>query len=92
MTIGKKHFLVFWDSENDQKNLAQGYADEAEVHAKQIGKPIRTKLVDTKSNDPDKQYWDPPNTIECVTVDGTTKKDSVLDPQDSEIDQMVDDL
>ena len=87
-----KRFLVFWDSENDQEDVAQGYADEALVHAKSIKKQIQPKLIDINGGDSDKQYWDSPSTVECVTVDGTTKKDTALDPNDSEIDGLVDSL
>jgi hypothetical protein len=87
-----KRFLVFWDSGNDLENVAQGYADEALVHAKKIDKQIQTKLVDVSKSDPDKQFWDAPDTIECVTVDGTAKKDTALNPTDDQIDVMVDNL
>ena len=87
-----KRFLVFWDSNNDLEDVGQGYADEAYVHAKKIKKRIETKLVDALTKDPDKQFWNAPDTIECVTVDGTTKKDTALNPADDEIDAMVDNL
>jgi hypothetical protein len=90
--MNMKRFLVFWDSANDQEDVAQGYADEALVHAKQTKKAIGTKLVDINNTDLDKKYWDSPSTIECVTVDGTTKKDTAFNPDDSEIDGMVDNL
>ena len=87
-----KRFLIFWDSGNDQELVAQSYAAEARAHAKQINKPIQTKVVDVSKSDPDKQYWDQPDTIECVTVDDTTKKETALRPQNSDIDLMVDNL
>jgi hypothetical protein len=62
------------------------------IHAKKISKPLQQKLIDVSKNDPDKKFWDSPDTIECVTIDDTTKKDSALDPSDSQIDQMVDNL
>ena len=87
-----KRFLVFWDSGNDQQDVADGYADQAKLHAKSINKTIRTKVIDTQSSDSDKSFWDSPNTIECVTVDDTTKKDTALTPSDGKINEMVDDL
>lgn len=87
-----KRFLVFWDSQNDPGLVAQHYAKEAKDHAAATSKSISTKLVDTNSSDPDKQFWDAPSTIECVTVDTTTKKDTALDPDDPTIDGMVDNL
>ncbi|HJT68877.1 MAG TPA: hypothetical protein VJ731_01685 [Terriglobales bacterium] len=85
-------FVVFWDSENDPELVARHYAIEAETHAVAIKKQISTKLVDINSSDPDKHFWDPPNTIECVTVNEITKKDTSLNPEDSRIDEMVDNL
>ena len=92
MADGVKRFLVFWDSGNDAELVARHYKTEAENHARAIHKQIVSKLVDTNSSDPDKQFWDAPSTIECVTVDGTAKKDTAQDPQDTQIDQMVDNL
>jgi hypothetical protein len=87
-----KRFLVFWNSGFDQEDVAQGYADEAALHAKKSNKQIAAKLVDVTGKDPDKQFWDSPDTIECVSIDGATKKDTVLNPPDDVIDQMVDNL
>ncbi len=87
-----KRFLVFWDSENDEEDVADGYADQARIHAKSIEKDIAAKVVDTRSSDSDKSFWDSPDTTECVTVDGSTKKDTALNPSDSRINDMVDSL
>ena len=87
-----KRFLVFWDSDNDEQDVADGYADQAMLHAKSINKTIRTKVIDTLSSDQDKAFWDKPDTIECVTVEGTTKNETALNPSDERINEMVDDL
>lgn len=87
-----KRFLVFWDSNNDQEDVADGFADQAKLHANSVNKTIRTKVIDTRSKDPDKSFWDSPDTIECVTVDDSTKKSTALNPSDSRINEMVDDL
>jgi len=87
-----KRFIVFWDSENDQEDVAQGYCDEAMLHAKKIGKALQTKLVDVDKSDPDKSFWDSPDTIECVTTDDGTKKETALNPEDDKIDEMVDNI
>ena len=88
-----KHFLAFYNSQFDPSMQAQTYADEAEAHARAIGCQISSKIVDVLGQDPDKQYWDSPNTIECVMVDGTTKKETVLNPSAlTDIDSMIDRL
>ena len=85
-------FLVFWDSEFDEEDTAQTYADQASVHAQKMHKQLSAKLVDTRSNSPDKKYWNQPDTIECVTVRDSTKIDTDLNPGRDRVEEMVDNL
>jgi hypothetical protein len=88
-----KMFFAFYDSHFDAEIQAQTYADEALVHAGAIKKQITSRIVDTRSSSPLKTYWNSPTTIECVTVDGDTKKESLLNATElQDIDQMVDRL
>ena len=86
-----KKFLAFYNSQFDAQLQAQTYADEASVHANAIGKQVTSRVVDVTGNDPDKQYWDSPGTIECVTVNADKKKESSLNPSAlTDIDGMID--
>jgi hypothetical protein len=85
-----KRFLVFYRAGFDPEIQARAYADQASARATAGGHQLRSKIVDVSGNDPDKQFWDSPGTIECVTVDDATKRDTSTNPRDSEIGQMVD--
>ena len=88
-----KQFFAFYNSGFDPELQAQTFADEATVHGTAVGKPIVSKIVDVTGNDPDKSFWNPPNTIECVTVDAGTKRESRLNPSAlPDIDGMIDRL
>lgn len=88
-----KKFFAFYSSQFDPELQAQTYADEAAVHASRIGKTVATQIVDVLSGSPHKKFWAPPGTIECVTVDDGTKKESRLNPTSlSDIDGMIDRL
>jgi hypothetical protein len=88
-----KQFFAFYNSNFDAELQAQTYADEAFVHAKAIGTGISSRIVDVLGNDSSKKFWNAPNTIECVTVDNDTKKDSMLNPSAlPDIDGMIDRL
>jgi hypothetical protein len=87
-----KQFFAYYKLGFDPERQAQTYADEALVHAGSIGKQISSQIVDVLGTSPAKQYWDPQDTIECVTVDGGTKKESMLNPGLADIDGMIDRL
>jgi hypothetical protein len=88
-----KVFFAFYNSGMDLESQAQAYADEALVHAASIKKQVTTQIVDVLTGSPAKKYWDSPDTIECVTVDADTKKESMLNPSSlADIDAMIDRL
>ena len=88
-----KEFFAFYNSQVDLQSQAQTYADEASVHATSQGKTISSQVVDVLSQSAAKKHWNGQNTIECVTADDDTKKESILNPSAlSDIDRMIDRL
>jgi hypothetical protein len=88
-----KQFIAFYNSDFDATVQAQMYADEASVHAKAIGKQLASTILDVTGNELSKKFWDQSNTIECVTIDGDTKRETNLNPGTlSDIDGMIDRL
>ena len=88
-----KQFIAFYNSSFDPELQAQTYADEASVHAREIGCRMSSRIVDVLGSSPAKKHWNPPGTIECVTVDNDTKMESILNPSTlADIDGMVDRL
>ncbi len=88
-----KQFFAFFNSGFDAQLQAQAYADEASARGAAIGKAVASAIVDVLGNSPAKQFWDPPNTIECVTVDNNTKQEARLNPPAlADVDGMIDRL
>jgi hypothetical protein len=88
-----KMFFAFYNSNYDSEAQAQAYADEALVHAASIHKQVTSQAVNVLWKSPANKFWDSPETIECVTVDGNDKKEARLNPSSlNEIDQMIDSL
>jgi hypothetical protein len=88
-----KQFLVFYNSSFDPEAQAQTYADEAAVHARACGKPVASHIVDVTGSSALKRFWSGPNTIECVSVDNDSKKESIFNPSSlADIDGMIDRL